>query len=156
MNIFVLGFLFSPSLEKVVLLRKNRPPWEKGYLNGISGHVEQDESPLHALNRESSKQIDYNGRWTYFGRIENKILGGIIDCFYSVFPDEDVKVQSKTDEEAMIVITESIIEFGLEGRKPMGISILENIPLLIAAAMTKIKHNRLEKKEKEWEFILKV
>jgi len=156
MQIFVLGFLFSPALDKVVLLRKNRPPWQKGYLNGVGGHVEQNESPLQAMNREAKREIDYNGHWTYFGRIENKIRGGLIDCFYSIYPNENLNVKSNTDEEAMIVITESIIEFGLEGKKPMGISILPNIPLLIAAAMTRNSYKCEDNKETDWEFILKV
>jgi len=108
------------------------------------------------MNREAKEKIDYKGHWTYFGRIENKISGGLIDCFYSIFPDENLDVKSNSDEPAMIVITESIIESGLEGKKPMGISILPNIPLLIAAAMTRIRYNRDDDKEKEWEFILKV
>jgi len=156
MQIFVLGFLFSPSLDEVVLLKKNRPPWQKGYLNGVGGHVEQNESPLEAMNREAKEKFDYTGHWTYFGRIENKISGGLIDCFYSIFPNENLDVKSNSDEKAMIVITESIIESGLEGKKPMGISILPNVPLLIAAAMTRIRYNSDDNKEKDWEFILKV
>lgn len=48
---FVVGYVFDKE-ENVILIRKNRPSWQKGLLNGVGGHVEQDESSLDAMRRE--------------------------------------------------------------------------------------------------------
>jgi len=34
---YVLGFCFGPSLTTVVLIKKNRPAWQAGRLNGVGG-----------------------------------------------------------------------------------------------------------------------
>ena len=48
----VLGFLFSEKETRVALIQKQKPEWQKGYLNGIGGKVEQGESPYYAMGRE--------------------------------------------------------------------------------------------------------
>jgi hypothetical protein len=40
---YVVGFLFSPSGAEVVLIRKARPSWQSGLLNGIGGVTGQVE-----------------------------------------------------------------------------------------------------------------
>lgn len=52
---YVLGLLFGPQYggsEEVLLMRKKRPSWMKGKLNGIGGRVEEDESFDVAMSRE--------------------------------------------------------------------------------------------------------
>lgn len=49
---YVLGFMFSESLHEVCLIKKNRPVWQAGRINGIGGKVEQDECNLAAMVRE--------------------------------------------------------------------------------------------------------
>lgn len=49
----VAGFMFSTALRQVVLIRKNRPEWMAGLLNGVGGHIEPtDASPEAAMRRE--------------------------------------------------------------------------------------------------------
>ena len=55
---YVVGFLFSPDFKKVVLLRKNRPAFCDGKLNGPGGHVEPGESPEDAMPREFHEETD--------------------------------------------------------------------------------------------------
>lgn len=31
---YVVGFLFSPEMDKVVLIEKTHPDWQKGFFNG--------------------------------------------------------------------------------------------------------------------------
>jgi 8-oxo-dGTP diphosphatase len=50
MTEYVAGFMFWKG--EVALVRKNRPAWQAGKLNGIGGHVEADESPIAAIVRE--------------------------------------------------------------------------------------------------------
>jgi 8-oxo-dGTP pyrophosphatase MutT (NUDIX family) len=44
------GFLFSN--EKVLLVKKEKPNWQKGYWNGIGGKLLPDEAPLAGMRRE--------------------------------------------------------------------------------------------------------
>jgi 8-oxo-dGTP diphosphatase len=53
MKHYVCGFLFSPDRSRVLLIRKNRPAWQAGKLNGVGGKIEPfDENPAAAIRRE--------------------------------------------------------------------------------------------------------
>jgi 8-oxo-dGTP diphosphatase len=52
MREYVCSFLFSPDRTRVVLIRKNRPAWQAGKLNGVGGKIELGESPRQAARRE--------------------------------------------------------------------------------------------------------
>ncbi len=56
MTDYVLGYLFNVHRSQVWLIRKERPAWQKGKLNGIGGHVEDGESPLDAMRREFKEE----------------------------------------------------------------------------------------------------
>ena len=49
---YVLGFMFSPDMERILLMRKNRPEFQAGKFNGIGGKIEGTETPLQAMIRE--------------------------------------------------------------------------------------------------------
>ena len=49
---YVCGFLFSLDRERVLLIRKRRPAWQAGKLNGVGGKIEPGESPPQAVRRE--------------------------------------------------------------------------------------------------------
>jgi len=50
---YVLGFLFNTGhRDRVWLINKNRPSWQRGKLNGIGGHIEAGETPEEAMRRE--------------------------------------------------------------------------------------------------------
>lgn len=52
---YCLGFAFTSielSKEEVVLIRKNKPAFQKGKLNGVGGKVEGPEIAVHAMCRE--------------------------------------------------------------------------------------------------------
>lgn len=52
MQLYSCGFLFSPDRSRVLLIRKNRPAWQAGKLNGLGGKLEHGETPLDAMRRE--------------------------------------------------------------------------------------------------------
>lgn len=52
MQHYVCGFLFSPDRQRVLLIRKRRPAWQTGKLNGVGGKVEPGESLRDAMARE--------------------------------------------------------------------------------------------------------
>ncbi len=49
---YALGFIFDSSLSSVLLIQKNRPTWQRGKLNGVGGHVEENEKPVLTFARE--------------------------------------------------------------------------------------------------------
>ena len=53
---YVAGFLFDPNRISVALVRKNRPPWQAGKLNGIGGKKEPGEPWLEAMIREFEEE----------------------------------------------------------------------------------------------------
>lgn len=64
MKRWVVGFLFSEDLKKVVLIKKNRPPWQAGLLNGVGGNIKDGENTAKAMIREFKEEADvYYQRW---------------------------------------------------------------------------------------------
>jgi len=52
MRNYVCSFAFSPDRMRVLLIRKNRPAWQAGKLNGVGGKIEPGETPHAAARRE--------------------------------------------------------------------------------------------------------
>jgi 8-oxo-dGTP diphosphatase len=48
---YVAGFM-KDRLDRVALVRKNKPAWQAGRLNGIGGGIEAGETPQAAMKRE--------------------------------------------------------------------------------------------------------
>jgi len=73
MNSYVLGFCFSadgsPLTRKVVLIRKKKPQWQAGKLNGIGGMIESGEFASDAMVREFAEETTVRtmkSDWTPF------------------------------------------------------------------------------------------
>jgi len=49
---YVAGFAVDYHNQTVALVRKARPAWQAGKLNGVGGHIEDGEEPLAAMRRE--------------------------------------------------------------------------------------------------------
>jgi 8-oxo-dGTP diphosphatase len=100
---YVVGFVFDETRQHVALIRKARPTWQAGLLNGIGGHVEEyDTSAVQAQRREFFEEtgVDIPDRyWEKYGLLTGK--GYIVDCFRAVTSDV-WKVESKTDEEVVV------------------------------------------------------
>jgi 8-oxo-dGTP diphosphatase len=59
--------MFSEDLQWVALIRKAKPEWQKGRLNGIGGKIEKDESPIAAQAREFQEETGYlHTTWSPF------------------------------------------------------------------------------------------
>jgi 8-oxo-dGTP diphosphatase len=72
MTTYVVGFLFSTDLKKVVLVEKNRPEWQAGLLNGVGGKVEQGESPLEAMIREFNEEAGATiTQWKHYANMSH-------------------------------------------------------------------------------------
>lgn len=68
---YVVGFAFSHDYTRVVLIRKNKPEWQAGYLNGVGGKIEDGEDFLEAMIREFKEEAGILiPRWKRFARLE--------------------------------------------------------------------------------------
>ena len=52
----VVGFAFSEDCKWVLLVKKIRPEWQRGFWNGVGGAIETDESEYEAMVREFSEE----------------------------------------------------------------------------------------------------
>ena len=64
---YVVGFFLDPTLSKVALIRKLKPNWQRGLLNGIGGKVEPGEDAPTAMHREFKEEAGVEGlEWRHF------------------------------------------------------------------------------------------
>jgi 8-oxo-dGTP diphosphatase len=64
---YVVGFGFTKDKQKVLLINKLKPEWQKGYLNGIGGKIEISETPIQAMNREAYEEAGLLVDWSCRG-----------------------------------------------------------------------------------------
>lgn len=145
MQEYVLGFVFDFTDKQVLLIKKTKPDWQKGLLNGIGGKVEESDltytdSIHYAMSRECREETSANvpsESWNHFCTMVG------IDC-----PDGDWKVycfshilrgssryksQFQTvEEEALFWV--SLNEIGVTERRN-GDQLLGNIPWLVGMAL---------------------
>lgn len=57
---YVLAFLFDKDEENVLLIRKNRPDFQAGKLNGLGGKIKDGETPLEAVSRVVAEESGIN------------------------------------------------------------------------------------------------
>lgn len=97
MKKYVTGFMFSANAEKVVLIRKLNPEWQKGLFNGVGGKVEVGETSLAAMVREFTEETGVNTKandWTLFSNVYRKDYYDV-DMF---FARSDLAFTAKTVE----------------------------------------------------------
>ena len=93
----VCGFLFNPEKNQVVLIKKNRPDFQKGLFNGVGGKVENGEFCIQAMEREFYEEAGVViTNWNYFCKLEGD---NYIIFFYYAISDKFDSVYSVTDEE---------------------------------------------------------
>lgn len=113
---YVAGFLINRETRTIALVRKLRPAWQKGKLNGIGGKIEPNELPLDAMRREFMEETGYDSLlWTNFATLSG---GGFARLdprvpelheewkiyFYYQFTESSLPylVTARTDEEIVI------------------------------------------------------
>lgn len=98
MTNYVVGLLFNTELSEVCLIRKNRPAWQAGKLNGVGGHIESGEAAADAMTREFYEEAGLRiSDWVQFARLD----GGTGEGGWSVYMFYAISGESpntKTDE----------------------------------------------------------
>lgn len=97
-NLYVLGFVFRDGDgTSVVLIRKEKPKWQIGLLNGVGGKVEQGEAPERAMSREFLEECGVEvpaENWRHFARMSGDDWA--CDCY--TLRDSDVWEKAATTE----------------------------------------------------------
>lgn len=113
---YVVGYCFSPLQLAVALIKKNKPEWQQGKLNGVGGKVEPLESPQHAMAREFYEEAGVLipiSRWLHIRTEEfapdQEATRGLTD-YARVFhfgviarSDEWLNIHTTTDEQIVIM-----------------------------------------------------
>ena len=89
MKTYCCGFAFDPSFTDVLLIRKAKPEWQKGMLNGVGGTVEPGEAPIDAMQREFIEETGiYQGasKWIRLAMLGDEHV--IVHFFFTIItPD---------------------------------------------------------------------
>lgn len=113
---YVLGLIFDTSAQQVLLIRKLRPRWQAGKLNGVGGKVESGESARQALVREVREETSLEtapDAWRYFGVLEGSDFR--VYCFETRLSDLSAAV-ALTDEQLEV----HPVDFGLIASQGQG------------------------------------
>ena len=114
---YVVGFAFSSDKSQVVLIRKNRPAWQAGKLNGVGGKFEDGEDGLACMVREFHEEtgvMTTADDWHYF----TKIIGRDGDVLlYRLFDDKVLAARSTSDEPVEIIPVD-FVHIRAEGLSP--------------------------------------
>ncbi len=98
MSEYVLGFLFGDG-QQVLLIRKNKPTWQAGFLNGIGGKIESGETPAQAMCREFREEAGLDiGAWKQFAVMTGPDWS--VTCFFGW--GELRRAVSLTDEKLVV------------------------------------------------------
>jgi 8-oxo-dGTP pyrophosphatase MutT (NUDIX family) len=128
---YVVGFMFDESMGSVALLRKNKPEWQAGLLNGIGGKIEGEEPAVKAMVREFNEEagiLTFVGTWVNFcsmSGINNDGGSFGIEFFYTI---GNPRLLTSMESEKIEVLPSADVAAGKE--KTIG-----NLPWLIALAL---------------------
>lgn len=128
MQEYVCGFLFDSSENHVVLVRKNKPEWQKGLLNGVGGKIELGETPEVAMTREFTEEtgivIEDWKPMIILNGVDWKVY------FYASKNDWCYSVNSLEQEEILIVEVEDLFA---------SYSVIPNLNWLIPFCLDQLK-----------------
>lgn len=130
---YVLGFAFDADRQHVALIRKARPSWQAGKLNGIGGSMMDGEAPVLAMAREFEEETGvalHAPHWQ-----EYAVLVGVAFHVhtYRAFNDRVHDVRSATDERVLLI---NVVDAPSH-------NVLSNLRWLIPMALDKGEHDRI-------------
>lgn len=130
MKEYTMGFIFSPDLHEVFLIRKTHPEWQKGLLNGVGGHRQESEAFYACMMREAYEEAGYTGDFIHYCT-----MGGVdwtCHVYYSVMPDGTREPSAREEEQIEKVSLVNLLRLAPQ--------MISNLPWLILAAINDINH----------------
>lgn len=130
---YVAGFMFSNDFKRVALIRKQKPDWQRGLLNGIGGKIDPGETEMAAMHREFLEEAGVAmlyWEWSPFARLFGPWFS--VSFFSTTGPVDDLV--SQEEEKVEIIAVDSI--------KLVDERMIENLPWLIALAIDNMKDGR--------------
>lgn len=100
---YTVGFMFNAARDQVVLIKKNRPDWQKGLLNGVGGHIRPDEHSTQGMVREFKEETgaitEFND-WLCFCKL-NCMKHGAMVYFYTATGEYAFDMARTTEDEVI-------------------------------------------------------
>jgi 8-oxo-dGTP diphosphatase len=110
MQEYVTGFLFTSDKRHVVLIRKNKPEWQKGCWNGVGGKIEAGEMPLEAMIREFKEETDMDvSEWKEFAVLESSDFKVYFFSSNAILPEVHTVTDERVDVIALSMLEENRI-----------------------------------------------
>ena len=134
MKLYTLGFIFNTTFERVVLITKNRPEWQKGRLNGVGGKIEENETPDACIVREVREETGYSTEandWTHVAGLRS--LDWHMDVLGIIHHGDEEAIQSLTDERVGWYEVAQLPE-----------AVLSNVPWLVYMSKDILQNNKIE------------
>ncbi len=134
MKRYTLGFIFNSAMDKVALMTKNRPDWQKGRLNGTGGHIDEGESSAECIAREVQEEAGITTSPTDWKLAAT--LGGpgwTMDVYGLVYSGKEEDVKTCTDEE--------IVWYDLA---PLPTNIISNVSWLVPLTLDALRDKTFE------------
>lgn len=115
MTPMVLGFMFNGARDSVVLIRKERPEWQRGKFNGVGGKVEEGESYEDAMIREFHEEtgvLTTLDDWRYFCSFKGHGTHGpfVIKCFEGSNEQIANDAHTTTDEQVLLLPVNIVLQ----------------------------------------------
>lgn len=126
---YVVGYMFNDNVDRVVLIRKNRPDWQKGKTSGIGGHVEFGESIVDAMVREYYEETGvrtFQMDWSLAATLHFEYA--VIDFFAARNTYYFIQSTTKTDESIVKCLVRNVSSFDP----------IHNVPNTIELAMQRL------------------
>lgn len=123
----VVGFAFSEDRQRVLLIKKTKPAWMNGLLNGIGGKIEKSETASAAMRREAQEEAGLNLLWkpVFLLMAANKARG---------VPDATIYVFAAICDITMAVeLTEEQLEIHSVNDLPA--NVVSNLPWIIPVCL---------------------
>lgn len=116
-KLYVVGFAFSQTGGNILLIKKAKPEWQAGKLNGIGGKVEPFEKFDAAMVREFFEETGVStdvSDWTRLGKLEGTDWTGTdtytVEVFF-MFNDVIFSAHTTTQEEIFRIPTTNLSDY---------------------------------------------
>lgn len=130
---YVAGFMFDYEKTQVALIRKLKPKWQAGLLNGVGGKIEEGETNFEAMVREFKEETELElpeGAFRYFAELKGPLFS--VDFFFTT---GDLSLLKSPEEEKIELINLGQIHV-------LRADMIENLPWLISLALDILNDGR--------------